>query len=351
MLVYRLIHFKDAIPDIDIGLDGRDKELCKPLLQLFDNTESYSEIRATLQKFLDAKNQKKSNLIEAALLPLIVNILSLLGKKEISAKYIWDEIVGITPNGIKEGKIIEGYYDSKKPNEYQTADYGTIYRNTITNIICDKFGAERKRNENGSILTFDFEKLSRVANIYNIEANMQKKLIELDHEGIVGNVGSTEAESSSVEDGHAKIVNNQSNNDKKSVDTIENHVDNTTQKDTKEPIVSEEPTEPTSTVSELSKNDIEEFFNDNPGTPWKWIEHTIEVSPCRSIIHQDEDGWYYCKLHSVIKHEHATRAVRLRSLNLSEIEQHCKYHKPEVHKAEILKQLGLEAQGKSWETR
>ncbi|MFL6411962.1 MAG: hypothetical protein ACJ71K_12085 [Nitrososphaeraceae archaeon] len=81
MLVYRLIHFKDAIPDIDIGLDGRDKELCKPLLQLFDNAESYPEIRATLQKFLDAKNQKKSNLIEAALLPLIVNIHFLAKKK------------------------------------------------------------------------------------------------------------------------------------------------------------------------------------------------------------------------------------------------------------------------------
>jgi hypothetical protein len=32
MLVYRLVHFDDAILDIDIGLDGRDKELCKPLL-------------------------------------------------------------------------------------------------------------------------------------------------------------------------------------------------------------------------------------------------------------------------------------------------------------------------------
>jgi hypothetical protein len=36
MLIYRLIHFHDPIPDIDIGLDGRDKELCKPLLQLFN---------------------------------------------------------------------------------------------------------------------------------------------------------------------------------------------------------------------------------------------------------------------------------------------------------------------------
>ena len=58
MLIYRLIHFHDPIPDIDIGLDGRDKELCKPILQLFNNTESYAEIKSALQEFLDAKNQK-----------------------------------------------------------------------------------------------------------------------------------------------------------------------------------------------------------------------------------------------------------------------------------------------------
>lgn len=27
------------------------------------------------------------------------------------------------------------------------SDYDTIYRNTITNIICDKFGAKRKYKE------------------------------------------------------------------------------------------------------------------------------------------------------------------------------------------------------------
>ena len=73
MLVYRLLHFKDPIPDVDIGLDGRDKELCKPLIQLFNNTASEQIIRSALQNFLDLKNQRKSNLIEAALHPIIVN--------------------------------------------------------------------------------------------------------------------------------------------------------------------------------------------------------------------------------------------------------------------------------------
>ncbi|MGB8024527.1 MAG: hypothetical protein WCF06_09435 [Nitrososphaeraceae archaeon] len=32
------MHFKDPIADIDIGVNGRDKELAKPVMQLFYNT-------------------------------------------------------------------------------------------------------------------------------------------------------------------------------------------------------------------------------------------------------------------------------------------------------------------------
>jgi hypothetical protein len=61
-----LIHFKDPIPDINIEVDGRDKELCKPTIQLFYNTNVQKEIEAALQKFLDLKNQRKENAIEVA---------------------------------------------------------------------------------------------------------------------------------------------------------------------------------------------------------------------------------------------------------------------------------------------
>jgi hypothetical protein len=48
MLMYRLIHFSDPIQDIDIGFDGRDKELCKPTIQLFYNTIPINIITLTL---------------------------------------------------------------------------------------------------------------------------------------------------------------------------------------------------------------------------------------------------------------------------------------------------------------
>jgi hypothetical protein len=46
-----LNHFKDAIPDIEIGVDARDKKLCKPAIQLFYNIGPQTEIEAALQKF------------------------------------------------------------------------------------------------------------------------------------------------------------------------------------------------------------------------------------------------------------------------------------------------------------
>ena len=169
MLIYRLIHFKDAIPDIDIEVDGRDKELCKPTIQLFYNSGAQKEIEAALQKFLNLKNQRKENTIEAALFPIIINLVSVCGR-EVYASQIWEMIT--------EGTIIQGEYDPRKSNEYQTSDYGTIYRNTITNIICDKFGAERKRKNDGAVLIFDKEKLLKVGSAYNLRSSIQTKLLE-----------------------------------------------------------------------------------------------------------------------------------------------------------------------------
>jgi hypothetical protein len=82
---------KYPIQDIDIGLDGRDKELCKPLIQLFYNTKSQPEIEATLQKLLLQKNQRKESTIEAALYPIIANAISQYGN-EVSALQLWQSI-------------------------------------------------------------------------------------------------------------------------------------------------------------------------------------------------------------------------------------------------------------------
>ena len=81
LLVYRLIHYMDHIKNIDIGLTGRKKELVKPYLQLFSNTKSerdkqiFQEIRNTFEIFLKIKNDKKDFTLEAALVPIIIELM------------------------------------------------------------------------------------------------------------------------------------------------------------------------------------------------------------------------------------------------------------------------------------
>jgi hypothetical protein len=99
---------------------------------------------------------------------------------------------------------------------------------------------------------------------------------------------------------------------------------------------------------------VEEFFSDNPPittqNPWKPLPpHTLQESPCYPIIMriQQRDGlmYYRCKLHSKTRlHKPEglkttvaikSREIPIRSLHLSEIEHHCRFYKPEEHKAAI----------------
>jgi hypothetical protein len=166
LLVYRLIHFTDSIPDIQTGLDARDKELAKPLMQLFNGTKAYAEVRSTLQTFLSRKNKRKKNTaIEPVIYGIVLDLVSRLGKT-IPTRQVWQAIKDSVP----------GSYDEKKPNEYQTQDYDTIYRSTISKTISDNFGAEREHRRDGNVFVFDLEKLAKAGKVYDIEINIQTNL-------------------------------------------------------------------------------------------------------------------------------------------------------------------------------
>jgi hypothetical protein len=169
MLVYRLIHFKDQITDLNIGVDGREKELSKPIIQLFYKTKAQKEVETTLQNFLNLRTEKKEITLEPILHPIVSGLVTEYGN-ELYVKTIWDTI--------KE--VIGGYSDEKRPNEYQTLEYGTIYNNSISNILEHTFGGRPKHKENGNTFIFDPEELSRVGKAYNLTTEIQTKIVDND---------------------------------------------------------------------------------------------------------------------------------------------------------------------------
>jgi hypothetical protein len=168
LLVFKLYHSDNPLPEIDINLDGRDKELCKPLIQLFFNTQSQKEIETTLQHFIDAKNERKGQSLEAQMYPILVNAISENGKI-IPSRTLWQLI---TEN-------LDGEIDGTNPNLFNSTEFGRLYINRVTKIACDKFGGESKHQRKGSsLLVFNEQNLAKMENIYAMHKQIETKSLD-----------------------------------------------------------------------------------------------------------------------------------------------------------------------------
>lgn len=130
LLVFRLVNQDRPIPDIKLNIKNRDKQLCKPLLRLFQDSKCVNEIAATLSKLLAEKRQRKSDTLDARLYEIMVNLIAEYGL-ELENKMIWQ--------AVKDN--IEGNYDPSKPLSYDTEEFYTLSQRKITEILVDKFGA------------------------------------------------------------------------------------------------------------------------------------------------------------------------------------------------------------------
>ena len=162
MLCYRLIHYTDHIPDNDTGLRNRDKELGGPLLCIFHGSRAFGDIKYALEKFLAQRKDRKQKTIENALQRLIVELLFKNNTLELSMEEIWNALPSYIP----------GRFNPHNYNEYQTIEYGSLHRNTLSQKIESivRLGATRIRKSNGSVLTFDENKVKQFKKTYEAES-------------------------------------------------------------------------------------------------------------------------------------------------------------------------------------
>lgn len=161
LLMYRIIHFNDENPDILIGIDGRDKELCKPILQVFYGKDSLALVEKALEKLLDEKHERKANSLEREILEVIVDLFHEHPNGLIPFRFIWESLT----------EKIDGHINQYKSNQMETEMYGTIYKGTLSKMIRDRFGAKdptsRKAIERS--LIFDMNKTKNYLQSYTKE--------------------------------------------------------------------------------------------------------------------------------------------------------------------------------------
>lgn len=163
LFAYRILHFRDPIPNIALRISGRNKELVKPHLQMFSNIkteedkQNYGQIENTFAKMLGIKNEKKNSTLEFALMPIIVDLMKESKTRIIKFSDFWLRLIS----------TIRGKLNENKPNEYNTEDYGTIYRNSVTPTL-HKLGVKTKHRKSFTELLFDHKKIVKTASQYGL---------------------------------------------------------------------------------------------------------------------------------------------------------------------------------------
>jgi hypothetical protein len=205
MLVYRLIHFKDPVIDLDIGLKRRNRELCKPYIRLFYDTKARKEVEQTFQTLIDLKNGRKAKSIEAILIPAIINLVEDKGD-EVTSSDIWNYIIANLGGELAYGST----------SEYHIGDH-ILYRNTITKILEDKFGAEPPHHtRKGNVVVLNPDKLKRIQKSYETDTDIQLEITLKSNpecEGSEGSEGSWEDATLSDRPKPAENLNNSGNNE------------------------------------------------------------------------------------------------------------------------------------------
>jgi hypothetical protein len=51
LLVYRLLHYNNKIPNIQLNIQNREKQIFKPVLRVFQNTDTLKELLAVISEY------------------------------------------------------------------------------------------------------------------------------------------------------------------------------------------------------------------------------------------------------------------------------------------------------------
>jgi hypothetical protein len=203
MMIYRLVHFDNPVANIDVGVVMRDKELVKPMLQLFYNhcsENTLNELIESLQNFIDEKNEVKRNSIDEVLYSIVINLISKNNSYELPVHLLWRELI----------ETLEGTHcyiptkENKQNIQYEFSDYGKQYKTTISKNIVTMFSAEHRHRNNGNMIVFSKQKIDNLTKMRRERRIEVKEISQINNnnntgEGSEGNEGSRKGPCTAIE--------------------------------------------------------------------------------------------------------------------------------------------------------
>jgi hypothetical protein len=165
LLIYRLLRFKEKIPNIKLNIQNREKQLFKPVLRVFQNTQAFDELRPVIGKYISQRRESNANSLHAFLYRTVKELIEAQNTYELESGIIW--------NTVKD--TLQGSDIRHRPQSYDSTDFGVLSQKEIIQTLKEVFGANtpKKRHGNSRALVFDKSKLERLSKIYDLDIKVQ----------------------------------------------------------------------------------------------------------------------------------------------------------------------------------
>ena len=77
LLAYKLVHFHDKIPNIKLNISNREKQLFKPILRLFQNTNTFNDLLPVVSELISRRRERSINSLESVLYDTVMKLVKI----------------------------------------------------------------------------------------------------------------------------------------------------------------------------------------------------------------------------------------------------------------------------------
>jgi hypothetical protein len=161
LLKWRLASHEWELPEVDLPVKGRLKELWKPIIQIASGLTVEKDLRSFLKQLQQERMNEKTNTLEGHIVKVVTELY--VPNTPLSFVDIWDSLVG----------DLEGKLDDKKPNKMDTPEFGEVTKQKIGYRLREILSGKKKRRRGpeGLYWAYDFEeaKIKRIAKKYGYD--------------------------------------------------------------------------------------------------------------------------------------------------------------------------------------
>ena len=156
LLKWRLSTREWELPDVELPVKGRLKELWKPIVQVISGLTVEKDLRVQLEQLQNERLSEKTNTLEGHIVKVVCE-LYVVGEP-LSFLDVWDGLV----------KDLGGKLDDKKPNKMDTPEFGEITKQKIGYRLREVLSGKKTKTGPGNDRVYEFnaEKLGRIAKKY-----------------------------------------------------------------------------------------------------------------------------------------------------------------------------------------